>query len=129
MLIPFAAVGIWIILLGLAMVSLLAAGTRTAGISGKIVLDYKPFCQHFVIETEEGFRLAVWEDGTLFFGEDDTVTGPLHTRGRQSIEVAGRGSMEVMIEDWFADPVSAQQAFRSRCQLAPSIPLVGTTLK
>ena len=129
MVIPFAAVGIWIFLLGLAMVSLLAAGTRNADISGKIVLDYKPFCQHFVIETEEGFRLAVWEDGTLFFGEDDTVTGPLHTRGRQSIEVAGRGAMEAMIGDWFADLAGAQQAFRSHCQLAPSIPLVGTTLK
>jgi hypothetical protein len=52
-----------------------------------------------------------WEDGTLFFGEGDSLTGPLHTSGLQSLNVEGRGMMTVRYETWLPDLVAANRCF------------------
>jgi hypothetical protein len=126
---PFLAFGLWCVVFTLAIMGLLTSGAGNPDFTGTIVLDYKPFCQSFVVQTERGFMLLLWEDGTLFFGEGDTVTGPLHTQGLRSIEVADRGKMEVRVETWFADIAAAQTAFRERCGLDPSMPLAGPLLR
>jgi hypothetical protein len=119
------AFGIWAIVFVAALLGLITSGPGNPSFTGTIVHDYKPFCQSFVVQTEQGFVLLEWEDGTLFFGEGDKLVGPLHTRGLQSIEVEGRGQMTARFETGVSDLAEAQQVFRERCGLSPNTPLAG----
>ena len=118
--------GLWCIAFALALVGLITTGPGRSNFTGTVVLDYKPFCQNFVVQTEQGFVVLEWEDGTLFFGEGDSLTGPLHTMGVQSLNLVGRGAMTARFETWVPDLAAAQQVFRDRCGLAPNTPLDGT---
>jgi hypothetical protein len=122
------ALGIWGTVFVLAFLGLITTGPGNPRFTGTIVHDYKPFCQSFVVQTEQGFVLLEWEDGTLFFGEGDRLTGPLHTRGLQSIEVEGRGQMTARFETGVSDLAEAQQVFRERCGLSPNTPLAGPSM-
>lgn len=122
---PLVAFGIWCIVFGLALVGLIVTGPGNPNFTGTIVLDFKPFCQSFVVQTEQGFVLLEWEDGTLFFGEGDTLVGPLHTKGVQSINVEGRGTMTARFETWVPDLAEARKVFRERCGLNPNTPITG----
>ena len=102
-----------------------AATPEKPRFTGTVVFDFKPFCQSFVVQTERGFVLLEWEDGTLFFGEGDSLVGPLHTTGFQTLNVEGRGAMTARFETWVPDLAAAQQVFRERCRLAPNTPLAG----
>jgi hypothetical protein len=117
---------LWCIAFALALVGLITTGPGRSNFTGTVVLDYKPFCQNFVVQTEQGFVVLEWEDGTLFFGEGDSLTGPLHTMGVQSLNLVGRGAMTARFETWVPDLAAAQQVFRDRCGLAPNTPLDGT---
>jgi len=117
--------GFWCIAFGLAVVGLITTGPGNPGFTGTVVFDFKPFCQHFIVQTERGFVLLEWEDGTLVFGEGDSLVGPLHTTGLQSLDVVGRGAMTARFETWVSDLAAAQQVFRERCGLAPNMPLAG----
>jgi hypothetical protein len=123
------AFGIWCLVFVAALLGLIATGPGNPRFTGTIVHDFKPLCQSFVVQTERGFVILEWEDGTLFFGEGDTLIGPLHTRGLQSIDVEGRGQMTARFETWAADLAEAQQVFRERCGLSPSTPLAGPSTK
>lgn len=116
---------LWCLAFVLALVGLITTGPGNPRITGTVVLDFKPFCQTFIVQTEHGFVVLEWEDGTLFFGEGDSLTGPLHTMGLQSLNVEGRGQMTVRYETWLPDLAAAQQVFRERCNLPPSTPLAG----
>jgi hypothetical protein len=116
---------LWCIAFALALVGLITTGPGRSNFTGTVVLDYKPFCQNFVVQTEQGFVVLEWEDGTLFFGEGDSLTGPLHTMGVQSLNVVGRGAMTARFETWVPDFTAAQQVFRERCGLPASTPLTG----
>jgi hypothetical protein len=120
------AFGLWCIAFALAVVGLITTGPGRSNFTGTVVLDFKPFCQNFVVQTEQGFVVLEWEDGTLFFGEGDSLTGPLHTMGVQSLNLVGRGAMTARFETWVPDLAAAQQVFRDRCGLAPNTPLDGT---
>jgi hypothetical protein len=122
------AFGIWCLVFVAALLGLITTGPGNPRFTGTIVHDFKPFCQSFVVQTERGFVVLEWEDGTLFFGEGDTLIGPLHTRGLQSIEVEGRGQMTARFETWVSDLTEAQQVFRERCGLSPSTPLAGPSM-
>jgi hypothetical protein len=91
------------------------------------VLPLRAFCQRFVVQTERGFVLLEWEDGILFFGEGDSLTGPLHTIGLQSLNVVVRGTMMARFETLAPDFATAQQGFRKRCGLPPRTPLAGVS--
>ena len=65
------AFSLWCIAFFLAIVGLITTGPGNPRFTGTVVLDFKPFCQNFVVQTEQGFVLLEWEDGTLFFGEGD----------------------------------------------------------
>jgi hypothetical protein len=119
------ALGIWGTVFVLAFLGLITTGPGNPRFTGTIVHDFKPFCQSFVVQTERGFVILEWEDGTLFFGEGDRLVGPLHTRGLQSIEVEGRGQMTARFETGVSDLAEAQQVFRERCGLSPNTPLAG----
>jgi hypothetical protein len=119
------AFGLWCIAFALALVGLITTGPGRSNFTGTVVLDFKPFCQSFVVQTEQGFVVLEWEDGTLFFGEGDSLTGPLHTMGVQSLNVVGRGAMTARFETWVPDLAAAQQVFRERCGLPPSTPVIG----
>jgi hypothetical protein len=121
------AFGVWCIIFVLVIVGLIVTGPGNPRYTGTVVLDFKPFCQSFVVQTERGFVMLEWEDGTLFFGEGDTLVGPLHTGGIQPFSVAGRGTMMARFETWVPDLAAAQQVFRERCRLGPDIPLAGST--
>jgi hypothetical protein len=125
---PIMLLCIWGLVFMLAFLGLVRSGPGRGKFSGTIVLDYKPFCQTFVVQTEKGFVILDWEDGPLFFGEGDAVIGPLHTRGIQSIEIVGRGAMTARFEDVFSEFRDAQQRFRNLCAIGPSVPLVGPIL-
>jgi hypothetical protein len=122
---PLLAFGLWCIAFVLAIVGLIITGPGNPRFTGTVVLDFKPFCQSFVVQTERGFVLLEWEDGTLVFGEGDSLMGPLHTTGLQTLDVAGRGTMTARFETWVSDFAAAQQVFRERCGLSPSTPLAG----
>ncbi|MBQ0819674.1 hypothetical protein KBI52_05500 [Microvirga sp. HBU67558] len=122
---PLLAVGFWCVAFFLAIVGLITTGPGNPRFTGTVVFDFKPFCQSFVVQTDKGFVLLEWEDGTLFFGEGDSILGPLHTNGLQSLNVEGRGVMTARFETWVPDLAAAQEAFRERCRLAPSTPLAG----
>ncbi len=119
------AFGIWGISFVLALLGPITTSPGNSRFTGTIIHDFKPFCQSFVVQIERGFVILEWEDGTLFFGEGDTLIGPLHTRGLQSIEVEGRGQITARFETWVSDLAEAQQVFRERCGLSPSTPLAG----
>jgi hypothetical protein len=121
----FLAFGLWCIAFALALVGLITTGPGRSNFTGTVVLDFKPFCQNFVVQTEQGFVVLEWEDGTLFFGEGDSLTGPLHTMGVQSLNVVGRGAMTARFETWVPDLAAAQQVFRERCGLPASTPVIG----
>jgi hypothetical protein len=119
------AFGLWCIAFVLAIVGLITTGPGNPRFIGTVILDFKPFCQRFVVQTDKGFVLLEWEDGTLFFGEGDRLVGPLHTTGLQSLNVEGRGQMTARYETWIPDLAAARQVFRERCGLPASTPLAG----
>ena len=122
---PLLALGLWCVAFVVGVVGLITTGPGNPRFTGTVVLDFKPFCQIFVVQTERGFVLLEWEDGTLSFGEGDTLVGPLHTTGLQFLNVEGVGAMSARFETWVPDLAAAQQGFRERCRLAPSTPLAG----
>ena len=71
----FLAFGLWCIAFALALVGLITTGPGRSNFTGTVVLDFKPFCQTFVVQTEQGFVVLEWEDGTLFFGEATASQG------------------------------------------------------
>ena len=113
----------WCIGFASALLGLTLIDQGAPKLTGTVVLDFKPFCQNFVVKTEQGFVVLLWEDGTLFFGEGDTLVGPLHTQGPQLIEAEGRGVMTARFEGLLPDLQAAQQVFRERCGLAPDTPV------
>jgi len=119
------ALGVWCIAFVAAIMGLITTGPGNPRFTGTVVLDFKPFCPRFVVQTERGFVLLEWEDGTLFFGEGDSLVGPLHTKGLQSLNLVERGAMTARFETWVPDLATAQQVFRERCGLAPNTPLTG----
>ena len=122
---PLLIFGLWCVGFAFAILGLIIIGPGNPRFTGTIVLDFKPFCQSFVVQTERGFVILEWEDGTLFFGEGDSLVGPLHTMGLQSLNVEGRGAMTARFETWVPDLAAAQQMFRERCGLSPDTPLAG----
>ncbi len=119
------AFGLWCLAFVLALVGLITTGPGNPRFTGTVIFDFKPFCQRFVVQTDKGFVLLEWEDGTLIFGEGDRLVGPLHTTGLQSLNVEGRGQMTARYETWIPDLAAAQQVFRERCGLPASTPLAG----
>ncbi|MBM6583456.1 hypothetical protein ILT44_24965 [Microvirga sp. BT689] len=119
------AFGLWCLAFVIALVGLITTGPGNPNFTGTVVFDFKPFCQNFIVQTEKGFVVLEWEDGTLFFGEGDSLVGPLHTMGLQSLNVVGRGAMTARFETWVPDLAAAQQVFRERCNLPPGTPLAG----
>jgi hypothetical protein len=122
---PLLALGLWCVAFVIGVVGLITTGPGNSHFTGTVVFDFKPFCQSFVVQTERGFVLLEWEDGTLFFGEGDSLVGPLHTKGLQVLNVEGRGTMTARFETWVPDLAAAQQVFRERCGLPASTPLTG----
>jgi len=124
---PLLLLAAWCIGFASALLGLTLIDQRDTKLTGTVVLDFKPFCQNFVVKTEQGFVVLLWEDGTMFFGEGDTLVGPLHTQGAQLVEAEGRGVMTVRFEGLLPDLQAAQQVFRERCGLAPDTPVSGPT--
>lgn len=122
---PLLILAAWCLGFASALLGLTLVDPRAPKLTGTVVLDFKPFCQDFVVRTEQGFVVLLWEDGTLFFGEGDTLVGPLHTQGSQLIEAEGRGVMTARFEGLLPDIETAQQVFRERCGLRPDIPVSG----
>jgi len=123
------AVGFWGLAFVAALLGLITTGPGNPRFTGTIVYDFKPYCQSFVVQTERGFVILEWEDGTLFFGEGDKLVGPLHTKGVQSIDVEGRGKMMARFETWVPNLAQAQQVFRENCRLDATIPITGPSMK
>jgi hypothetical protein len=119
----FLACGIWLVAFATAIVGLVVTGSGAPNQTGTIVLDHKPFCVSFVVETKQGFALLDWVDGDLAFGETDSIVGPLHTGGLQSFDVAGRGMLKARVSSQMSDLPRAEQAFRERCGIDRSTPL------
>lgn len=118
------AFGLWCVAFVVGVVGLITTGPGDAGFASTVVLDFKPFCQSFVVQIERGFVLLEWDDGTLFFDKGDSLVEPLHTTGLQSLNVVGRGTMPAQFETE-ADFAAAQQVFRERCALPPNTPSAG----
>ncbi len=126
---PLLVLAAWCLGFASALLGLTLTDPHAPDLTGMVVLDFKPFCQNFIVQTEQGFAILLWEDGTVFFGEGDTVVGPLHTRGPQRIEARGRGVMTARFEGLLPDLQTAQQVFRERCGLGPNTPLTGAAPK
>jgi hypothetical protein len=118
------AISIWCGAFGAVLLALITTGSGDPNIIGLIVLDYKPFCSSFIVQTLRGFAFLTWEDGILVFAEGDTVRGPLHTRGDQSVDLVGHGAMAVRVEGWSPDFQSAQEILRRRCDLSTDTALI-----
>jgi hypothetical protein len=119
------ACGIWFVAFAAALLGLISMAPSTPDLIGQVVFDDRPFCQSFVVQTDRGFAILDWEDGDLSFGETDTIIGPLHTRGLQSFDVVGRGSVEARVYVWTHNRLHADQTFRDRCGLDRGV-AVGT---
>ena len=122
---PLLILSAWCLGFASALLGLTLTDPHTPSLTGTVVLDFKPFCQNFIVRTEQGFAILLWEDGTVFFGEGDMVVGPLHTRGPQRIEAKGRGVMTARFEGLLPDLQTAQKVFRERCGLGPNTPITG----
>jgi hypothetical protein len=88
--------------------------------TGDIALDDWPFCDFFVIHTDHGFSLALWQSGMWIFGEGDDVYGPADQVGQQSIllaDIVMSGPMTVQIEAVGVSLPRAQAAFYKRCKV------------
>ena len=66
---PLLVFGAWGLAFVVALIVLIIAGPSHPRFTGTVVLDFKPFCQNFVVQTERGFVIFMWEDGTLFLGK------------------------------------------------------------
>jgi hypothetical protein len=119
----FLACGIWLVAFATAIVGLTLTSSRGPAQAGQIVLDHKPFCETFVVQTDGGFFLLDWEDGDLAFGETDRIVGPFHAQGAQVFEVVGRGVLKARISRQMSNLPLAVQAFRERCEIDRSTPL------
>jgi len=112
------ALGVWCVAFAAALAGLLFRSSGEVAVAGEIVVDHKPFCQTFIVRTERGFVVMDWWDGILVFGEGDRVSGPLHARGVQWVEVVGRGSMAVRVEGWSPTLPQAEASLGLRCHLS-----------
>jgi hypothetical protein len=89
--------------------------------TGDVALDDWPNCNFFVVHTEQGFSLVMWQSGMWIFGEGDQVYGHANQIGQQSILLAGivmSGHMTVEIEAVGVDLARAQAAFYKRCKIS-----------
>jgi hypothetical protein len=121
------ACGIWFAAFAAALFGLATTLPGQPDVTGQIILDHQPFCQSFVVQTDSGFLLLDWEDGNLHFGETDTIVGPFGSRGLQTFDVVGRGTMEARIYLSTHNLLHADQSFRDRCGLDRGAP-IGTAL-
>jgi hypothetical protein len=111
------AFSVWCMGFAAALLGLLTGGSGSASLLGKIVLDYKPFCESFVVETDRRFVTLEWEDGVRVFATGDAIAGPLHSRGLQIVDLVGHGEMTARVESWSPGFRHAQAALRERCNL------------
>jgi hypothetical protein len=117
------ACGLWFGAFAAGILGLISTGPRTADLMGQVVYDDRPFCQSFVVQTDRGFAILDGEDANLAFGETDTIIGPLRTRGFQSFDVVGRGTIEARLYVWTPNRLHAEQTVRDRCGLDRGLPI------
>jgi hypothetical protein len=87
---------------------------------GDVALDNWPFCDFFVVHTDQGFALARWQSGLWTFTEGDHVYGLADRPGQQTIWLSGpilSGEMIVDLEAVRVDLPTAQDTFYRRCKI------------
>jgi hypothetical protein len=117
------ACGIWSFGLIVVFLGLITSEPGDPDLMGRIILDHKPFCESFVVQTERGFVILDWEDGHLTFGASDTIVGPIHSRGLQTFDIVGRGVMNARVYQWTPNLPHAERAFQDRCGLDVGSPI------
>jgi hypothetical protein len=57
------------------------AASSPATVRGEVAVTDSPFCEFFVVGTEQGFSLLDWRGGLYVIAEGDRLGGPLHEAG------------------------------------------------
>ena len=119
------ACGLWVVAFAAVVLGLISMEPSPSDLMGQVVYDDRPFCQSFLVQTDRGFAILDGEDANLAFGETDTIVGPLRTRGLQSFDVVGRGTIEATVYMWTPNRLHAEKAFQDRCGLDGGMPIGG----
>lgn len=81
--------------------------------TGVVVLENTPQCDHFVVETQEGYTLLEWFGGVASIWEDDIIFGDIQSYGFNDIYIKDRGEMRVWVENYWASEDDALDFFYS----------------
>lgn len=87
----------------------------TSSVTGVVVLEDTPSCDHFIVETSQGYSLLEWFGGVVTIWEGDKVLGEIHSYGFKDIYIGGRGKMRVWVEDYWMSDSEALKYFHSNC--------------
>jgi hypothetical protein len=117
------ACGLWCIAFTAAVLGLISMEPSASDLMGQVVYDDRPFCQSFVVQTDRGFAILDGKDVHLAVGETDMIIGPLRSRGLQSFDAIGRGTIEATVYAWTPNRLHAEQTFRDRCGLDRGMPI------
>ncbi|KAA0876464.1 hypothetical protein [Nitrincola tapanii] len=88
----------------------------SSSVTGVVVLEDTPGCDHFVVETSGGYSLLEWYGGVVTIWEGDKVFGEIHSYGFKDIYIDGRGEMRVWVEDYWVSDRDALEYFHSNCR-------------
>lgn len=87
----------------------------SSSVTGIVVLEATPGCDHFIVETNGGYSLLEWYGGVVSIWEGDKVFGEIHSYGFKDIYIDGRGEMRVWVEDYWMTDRDALKYFYSNC--------------
>lgn len=83
---------------------------------GQIVLERAPFCDFFVVRSQEYFVYVTDRGGwTVVVAGGNVVSGPLLSAGDQVISVDARARLQVRISGWGRSWADAQRRFEEEC--------------
>jgi hypothetical protein len=90
--------------------------------TGQIVVERAPFCDHFIVQTPDGYVTAVDLTGDrIVLTGARSVRGRLYQKGSQRISVGGTSTMHVAISHFDTDWTRARDRFETDCQHLPDI--------
>ena len=103
-------------LLLIALLVFFPAIVLSSSVTGIVVLEATPGCDHFVVETSGGYSLLEWYGGVVTIWEGDKVFGEIHSYGFKDIYIDGRGEMRVWVEDYWMSESDTLEYFHSNCR-------------
>jgi hypothetical protein len=83
--------------------------------TGEIVLEQAPFCDFVVVKTHLGYSFLEVSNNIVVISSGNQITGPLTSKGHQSLSVDGRAIMQARVLSFEMDWQRAKMHFDRLC--------------